>query len=652
MTTTPDQYAAAGLECDIVMKGGITSGVIYPQAVSRLARVYRLRSVGGASAGAIAAAAAAAAELGRATGGFEELDRMPQDLATTGPDGRSTLATFFQPTPTAAPLFRVLSAVDGKEGGALYGAVAGVLLRGFWKEALAGALPGLVLVVLSAMGEGIAAVAGVVAGLLVLLAGLVLGVVLGVKRTLAAVAADGYGMCTGMPGVDSGDATALTPWLHQKFQSLAGRGAGEPPLTFGDLERGGVTLRMMTSNLTKRQPMAMPWRTGEYFFDPDELRRVFPADVVEWMVDNPPELPGGQAGRFDAQLLRQQAGRLRPWPAADKLPILVATRMSLSFPVLITAVRLQAVDYTQPANREARDAVPGWRRANPDGTVEQALATLPAPSFSNVWFTDGGLCSNLPVHFFDTPLPKRPTFAFNLDSFPPGREKSSDQADNSYLPTDNRSGMQRPWYDMSSQGLGGWKDFLMQLFHTAREWVDAAQLVLPGYRDRIVTVYHDHSEGGMNLTMPPPVVGELALRGALGAEKLVTAFASTGPGHIAPGWENHRWVRFRTATAGLSDWLERFVENYQDPTPHATPYSELAGPGAQAPLPSYRPSKSDRELINQHTGALVELGERWRSDDALTASAPKSRPQLRLVPDDGTAAGLEESSAPPPPPAD
>ena len=48
------------------MKGGITSGVVYPLAVCELATVYRLRSVGGSSAGAIAAAAAACAELGRA----------------------------------------------------------------------------------------------------------------------------------------------------------------------------------------------------------------------------------------------------------------------------------------------------------------------------------------------------------------------------------------------------------------------------------------------------------------------------------------------------------------------------------------------------------------------------------------------------------
>ena len=69
----PEPFTAASfpaspdLECDIVMKGGITSGVIYPLAVCELAQTYRLHSVGGASAGAIAAAAAAAAEVGRAS---------------------------------------------------------------------------------------------------------------------------------------------------------------------------------------------------------------------------------------------------------------------------------------------------------------------------------------------------------------------------------------------------------------------------------------------------------------------------------------------------------------------------------------------------------------------------------------------------------
>lgn len=50
--------------CDLVMKGGITSGIVYPNAVLALARDFRFKNIGGTSAGAIAAAATAAAALG------------------------------------------------------------------------------------------------------------------------------------------------------------------------------------------------------------------------------------------------------------------------------------------------------------------------------------------------------------------------------------------------------------------------------------------------------------------------------------------------------------------------------------------------------------------------------------------------------------
>ena len=49
------------LECDLVMRGGITSGIVYPRAIAKLAETYNFRSIGGTSAGAIAAAATAAA---------------------------------------------------------------------------------------------------------------------------------------------------------------------------------------------------------------------------------------------------------------------------------------------------------------------------------------------------------------------------------------------------------------------------------------------------------------------------------------------------------------------------------------------------------------------------------------------------------------
>jgi predicted acylesterase/phospholipase RssA len=120
---------------DLTMKGGITSGVIYPLAVCEIARDFRLRNIGGASAGAIAAAAAAAAERGRQSDPVDAKEPVPQagdptrghvrrgfaglaDLVAfltqidDSDDARDQyrLAQLFRPTRKAASLFRLLVA--------------------------------------------------------------------------------------------------------------------------------------------------------------------------------------------------------------------------------------------------------------------------------------------------------------------------------------------------------------------------------------------------------------------------------------------------------------------------------------------------------------------------------------------------------------
>jgi predicted acylesterase/phospholipase RssA len=70
-------FEGAQQECDIVMKGGVTSGVVYPLTVVELAKRYRLRSIGGTSAGALAAAITAAAEFNRAGDGFGKIEKIP-----------------------------------------------------------------------------------------------------------------------------------------------------------------------------------------------------------------------------------------------------------------------------------------------------------------------------------------------------------------------------------------------------------------------------------------------------------------------------------------------------------------------------------------------------------------------------------------------
>ena len=64
--------------CDVVMKGGVTSGVIYPMTVVELSQKYTFKNVGGTSAGAIAAAVTAAAEYRRRQGSGEGLNSSPR----------------------------------------------------------------------------------------------------------------------------------------------------------------------------------------------------------------------------------------------------------------------------------------------------------------------------------------------------------------------------------------------------------------------------------------------------------------------------------------------------------------------------------------------------------------------------------------------
>ena len=90
-------------EADMVMKGGITSGIVYPLAVCEIAKKYQLRNVGGSSAGGIAAAFAAAAEHDRDGGGYGKLAGLPARLG-------GDLSALFQPSEETAPAFGLLSA--------------------------------------------------------------------------------------------------------------------------------------------------------------------------------------------------------------------------------------------------------------------------------------------------------------------------------------------------------------------------------------------------------------------------------------------------------------------------------------------------------------------------------------------------------------
>ena len=610
-------YSRPSRTCDIVMKGGIASGVVYPHAICELARTYRFVDVGGTSAGAIAAAAAAAAEHGREQDGFRKLASLPGWIG----EG-DNLFRLFQPQRGTRAYFRVLTSGFGRTGWSRWSRPGWSAVRSFPLTALAGLLPGVALVVLAAWsGSGVLAVAAVVAGVVLALLGLVLAVglrlVLGLPR---AVARNDLGLCTGMP---SDARPALTSWLAELLDDLAGKSDGAP-LTFGDLRSKGVRLEMMTTNVTHRRPQRMPWEHHQLLFDPDALRRLFPERIVAWLEAHPPPVAPGAQGDRRRRLLEALAP-LEPLPDPDDLPVVVAARMSLSFPLLISAVPLHALDLTRARTREALAAV---ERGEPPAQPLEAPAC---------WFSDGGITSNFPVHFFDTPLPTRPTFAIDLDGFHPDHPRVADEARNVYLPSSNVGGLLDTWHRLDPKsGLGAVAGFLGGIVRTMQNHVDAALTHQPGYRDRIVHVHVAHDEGGMNLAMPPDVIEALTRRGQAAGRALVERFAET-PG-TAPGlsWDNHRWVRYRSALAAIAAQLEQFERAWHTHTDGERSYAELVDRPDDVGPAGYRlASAEQRALVLALTELLAAAGTRAElgpSDVAL--GSPRPEPVARIVPSD------------------
>jgi Patatin-like phospholipase len=79
--------------CDLIMKGGITSGVVFPLAIVELSKEFRFKNVAGTSAGAIAAALTAAAEYQRVESGngkpagFNQIATLPAFLGGSSANG-------------------------------------------------------------------------------------------------------------------------------------------------------------------------------------------------------------------------------------------------------------------------------------------------------------------------------------------------------------------------------------------------------------------------------------------------------------------------------------------------------------------------------------------------------------------------------------
>ncbi len=621
-------------ECDVVMKGGITSGVVYPEALCAIGATYRFRGIGGASAGAIGAAVGAAAEFGRSSGGFDRLQALPGDL------GGGKLATLFQPQPSTRPLLRLMLAMTGNDrpgpkrtGVRRMLAIPAALVAAFPWASLIGALPGVALAILGLISGGWSGSLLAAAGIVLLIVGWVVAVAVRFIRKLTVdLPANLFGICRGLGRGD--DHPGFSDWLSDRIDEIAGLPDDVRPLRFGQLWTGTtdttdveaidryVDLRMITTCLSEGRPYEMPWEARRFFFDPETWRTLFPTRVVEALeAAPPPSSPEGddEQWRWEERVAAAHDPPLRRLPDPEHLPVIVATRLSLSFPLLIAAVPMWTIDRRHPQSRQTLEQ---YREA-------RKTATPPPTSglrFAREWFTDGGFCSNFPVHLFDAALTSRPTFAINLGRFPGDTQPDPNQRKNVEWARSNRPLLPTST-EIPERGFGAISAFASAAVNTARNWQDGSHLDHPGFRDRIVRVLQTKSEGGLNLYMDAATIDGLADRGRTAATVIIEQFTQprypTGK-PTATGWDNHRWVRYRALLSVLPDWLASYERG------RAVLNIDPADP------PSYELTAAGRDLADRLSGALdglAQIAATAHPDARMNLTrAPRPKGAIRRIP--------------------
>jgi predicted acylesterase/phospholipase RssA len=629
-------YQGPKLDCDIVMKGGITSGIVYPLAACRLAAAYRFRSIGGSSAGAIAAAACAAAEYGResAGGGFPLLAALPAFLGES-----SNLRNLFQPARRCRPLMRLLAAYIEEAGTLrwLWEIVRAAAGLGQWPWLAAALAPGLTILWVASRTHSAAWLLGSLAGVAVALAGVLLAALWRLWRVAPRVIEENhFGLCSGgtaTPRVTEREPSRkppstdypLTYWLADELDLLAGLD-GQAPLTFEDLRRRNIELAMITTNLTHGRPYRLPlefncsFNSDAYFFDPEVWAGFFPPRIVKWMAEHPPRR-GPQAGDRDWQdweKLCRLLEPLKPLPSPQDLPVVAAVRLSLSFPGLISAVPLWSVDWSRRENAQARAAA----RNGEAVTLRPELC----------WFSDGGICSNFPVHFFDSPLPRWPTFGINLSEPHPDHPMSGDQAENVWLAGHTQQGHHLYWRKIDS--LGG---FAAAIVRTMQNWGDSTQMRVHGFWDRIAHVNLDaRTEGGLNLDMEPKLIGRLSERGFHAGDKLAARFSLPSPPARRISWATHRWLRYRSTMAMLTDLLGRLKRGYEHtPQGGESTYSEMIAGGLEHELGYTWENGGQRDFAAEQTARLVDTAGQWQEgteERKFSSGSPRPSPTLKISP--------------------
>jgi len=280
---------------------------------------------------------------------------------------------------------------------------------------------------------------------------------------------------------------------------------------------------------------------------------------------------------------------LRELPSGG-MPLVVAARLSLCFPLLFSCVPVYAVDYEAPrGERQLR----------------------------RCWLSDGGLCTNFPIHLFDAAHPRWPTFALLLDN---RLKKFEGQA--LWLPETHLEGRGDNWQRFvpgAEDDLEPKRSLLERLLGlvggmllTTKDWNDRMTGRLPHARNRIVRLALQQGEGQLNLAMPPQTILRMAHEyGTKAGEELVKRFAPDDKG-IKPAWREHLYIRSMVELRALRRHLLGYARAVQSRGSTMPLRELLAEATRQRPL-------AERKGRPDPTGACLSAGQGQALEQAVRA---------------------------------
>lgn len=610
-TADPMEQGCNPSECDVVMEGGITSGIVYPTFIAGLSERFQLRSIGGASVGAIAAVAAAAAQFHRnasrgapaendASDPFAELARLG-DWLLENSSGKTNLFKLFQPCSGLKRHFSTFVAALNAPSG--FRALLRFSMAMMLNFAAGWVLAALTVVLVSRLMEvspgmvAFSALMGVIAWFLGSLVHFLWSGWRGLRDNR-------FGVCSGIRSA-AAQPPALTDWLYVYVQDLAGL-PHDQPLTFRQLKESNkpIELVLMTTGVSELSAHQLPYKTDDLAFRRSDLIHLFPGPVIDWMVAH--QAPHDRGDKYLNALdpnVGTPAQDVFFMPTGDDLPVVVAARMSLSFPVLMQAIPLLRIRHYE--GRTKQDDGPGMK---------------------TVWFSDGGLTNNFPIHLFDQLLPSRPTFGVVLSNT---LRRNGDLDEDRVELAENNS---KPSLSYAPIGDASTGPEVFMFFHAMisaiRTWRHEALRRTPGFRDRVVVIKHTESEGGLNLNMPPEAIKRMSASGAEAAKRIVGRFQN--PDRAKNGWLNHRFVRMRTTASLLHNTLLPVAKEINAGDIPA--YTELWTASGEEQLKAYKLNQEQQAEGVEFFRRLVHAARAAKVGRFNDDNGPSPMPTLTIAP--------------------